>query len=597
MRSYIFRKLFIFCLVPAAIGQSALAGVQKFNRPVYDTSKVHGVWDRRSEFDKKDFPFFKGRGVTPAWKDFEPQNGQYNWSILEDSIKQAVRDDQCVYFQLNGTISSPEWIYECGVPKVKLRQVKEKPGKSEKKLESYITKPWPYPLDENYQRLFLRAITAVADRVAGWPEEWRERLIFVQVSTGTAGDEIPYKAEPIEKRYRINKGDWERHRIKYFNHFISVFQNQELQLYLLFNAVSEEQHSESYDLLNERVTYRGRKGGVLPRGYHLTGMGSQIAKIRPTSVDPKNEFMLSRAEMDQTWNNPQFQLNVSMNFYWSAINALHGGLAVWDISRTVFTMKNKENPDLPNIIPSFYFFNKYAGQIFPETAKDAFIAFHKGLDSSDTKQYPEKEFGKAGQKNRDRYIKICKQYEQFGARMDDVEGITKGQVHQRRNMKGFNDCGWDIPAGNYTRFITQIAPDTHDQAYWRIGGELTQMSERYSRFARGFYSEGNKNRIDLNVQDEYYLLKKGSIPTPIKVSLIYFDEGQGRFSMVYDSVSHPEKVAYTVKKRNTGKWVTKEVVLNDAAFNNRGQNKADISLINRDRHDDLFHMIELSKLK
>ena len=37
----------------------------------------------------------------------------------------------------------------------------------------------------------------------------------------------------------------------------------------------------------------------------------------------------------------------------------------------------------------------YAGQIYPETATDAFCALHKGLDAADTKAYPEAEFGEA----------------------------------------------------------------------------------------------------------------------------------------------------------------------------------------------------------
>ena len=40
--------------------------------------------------------------------------------------------------------------------------------------------------------------------------------------------------------------------------------------------------------------------------------------------------------MDQGWKNEYYSLNIDMNIYWSVLNALHGGLAVWDVTKSFF---------------------------------------------------------------------------------------------------------------------------------------------------------------------------------------------------------------------------------------------------------------------
>ena len=101
--------------------------------------------------------------------------------------------------------------------------------------------------------------------------------------------------------------------------------------------------------------------------------------------------------MDQSWTRPFFQLNVPLNFYWGAMNALNSGHSVWDITKVAIRVSKEQGFDY-----SFYFFNKYAGQIHPATATDAFCALHKGLDAADTVAYPEATFGQASQRNVER---------------------------------------------------------------------------------------------------------------------------------------------------------------------------------------------------
>ena len=170
----------------------------------------------------------------------------------------------------------------------------------------------------------------------------------------------------------------------------------------------------------------GSKIGALSRGHHLSGERTVVNLWQRYLVDPKGPRAFARSEMDQTWTRPWYQLNVPLNFYWGAVNALNAGQSIWDISRVALQVSKQQGFDY-----SFFFFNKYAGQIYPATATDAFCALHKGLDAADTKAYPESIFGPAQPGNIDRMEKIVAAYAKYGAAIDDRKALTYGQVQQR----------------------------------------------------------------------------------------------------------------------------------------------------------------------
>ena len=85
--------------------------------------------------------------------------------------------------------------------------------------------------------------------------------------------------------------------------------------------------------------------------------------------------------------------------------------------------------------------------------------------------------------------------------MDDPEAATlAGQIAQRKSQGGFNDVGWEIASNNFARFVEQIQPDVHDQAYWRVGGPITAATSKYARFGRGFHG-ADRSAIYLDVHD------------------------------------------------------------------------------------------------
>jgi hypothetical protein len=74
-----------------------------------------------------------------------------------------------------------------------------------------------------------------------------------------------------------------------------------------------------------------------------------------------------------------------------------------------------------------------------------------------------------------------------------------------------------------------------------------------------------------------------------------YDEGTGQFSFRYDAHSSPDKIAITITKTNSKKWVETTFDIKDGEFANKGPKNSDFSLVNEDKEDDTFHLIEIEK--
>ncbi len=104
------------------------------------------------------------------------------------------------------------------------------------------------------------------------------------------------------------------------------------------------------------------------------------------------------------------------------------------------------------------FFNQYAAESKPQSAKGAFCALRRGLDASDTNAFPENVFGTAEKSNTQRYIDIASSFSEYGANQGDPEKAIGGGMINRKRMD-YNDVGWKILTTNYQRHLTQIDPE------------------------------------------------------------------------------------------------------------------------------------------
>ena len=151
-----------------------------------------------------------------------------------------------------------------------------------------------------------------------------------------------------------------------------------------------------------------------------------------------------------------------------------------------------------------------------------------------------------------------------------------------------NDVGFELIARNYSRFITQIDANETSLGLWRVGPK----DQPYGRYARGFENSTGRNRMYFDLDDNFLSLKAKE---SINLKIIYLDKGTGKFSVRYDSLIDHDRIAATISKTNSGRWVSKSITITDGVFDNKGPRNSDFSLVNEDNEDDVIHMIEIIK--
>jgi hypothetical protein len=582
-----------FCLIGLMVACS-LSPVQ-----AAPPTSAFGVWDRADKFDSSEYPFLRGFSSDQRWADVETQPGVFDWRGLDQAMEKATQKKQFVYLSLSVGPDAPQWIYEHGVPKVMTK------GEKAKQMAKW--NGYPYYLSPEYKTYYQRLITEFGKHIRRYPREKQERIAFIQIKTGCTGDETPYKGTAIDSKYDLPRSApaWREFRLETFALFVKIFQGgaDQPKIDLLFNAIgpvigSDEDPTEAQEgfvkewewVTNHIQGSFGIKNGALSRGHHLAEERSLYDQWTPYLLDPKGLTLFRRSEMDQTWQKSWYQLNVPLNFYWGAVNALNGGQSVWDVTKSAIDASQEQGFDY-----SFYFFNKYAGQINPKTATDAFCALHKGLDAADTKAYPESKFGSADRKNVDRMLKICAAYSKYGAAVDDKNGLLLNQVRQRDTQTGFNDVGWDIWPDNYGRFLYQIDADATSIPLWRVGGPITKTSSIYSRFARGFEHATGKDAMYFKLQEGF---SQGNQPKVMTVTVVWYDATAGStWKLDYDAGKAAMKTALTVTGKGDQQWHHATVTVAGAVLRQGGIKGADFALVNTDAKDDIFSLIEVHRGK
>ncbi|MCE2862211.1 MAG: beta-galactosidase [Opitutaceae bacterium] len=548
-----------------------------------------GVWDRGNAYDPKDYPFLKGLAFNQDWAGIEPVPGVFDWSALDRAMESAVAKNQYIYLSIGVGPDAPAWIYQQGVPAVK--------------TDGQMHDAWPvYPYYPSpaYRKFFERLITELGKHIRTFPKDKQERIAFIQVKTGCTGDECAYKGEVLEKQYElpVRSPAWREFRLWAFEVFVKTFQRVpgEPQISLLFNHVAPGE-----DMVGGRGfatewnwVMANAEGGLgikiagSGRGHHLSGERSKIQTWEPRLVAATGTPLFARSEMDQTWQRAWYQLNVPLSFYWGALTGLQGGQSIWDISSSAMEACKEQGFDY-----AFHFFNRYAGQVRPETATGAFCALHKGLDAADTAAYPETEFGSASPGNVARMEKIVAAYAKYGAAVDDRNALLLGQVRQRDTQRGFNDVGWDIWPDNYGRFLQQIDPDTTSIPLWRVGGPITKMSPIYSRFARGFERASGKDAMYFRLHEGF---SQGGGPQVISMTVVWYDATAGSsWRLDYDAGSAGMKTALAVTGTGDREWRHETVTVEDAVLRHGGARGADFTLVNTDDKDDIFSLIEVHR--
>ena len=524
------------------------------------------------------YDYLLGIRADLKWRDLQPTRpNEYDWSYMQTILQDAYARNKIAQFSIEVGPDSPTWIYSNGVPAVET---------DDEKHEGMVA--FPYYPSEAYKKYFFEVIKQFGIFLRTQPKYLLERIAYVQVMTGCTGDEVPYKGNPKNHSYDISGDQWTAFRIETFDQFrVSFNEGVNPKIPLLFNGLDEVKNRIVLNWIMKYMTFGfGIKGSAYVRGHHLSDELSFRTYWTRYLINAKEKQIFSSAEMDQTWKNALYQINVPLGFYWGAINGLNTGLSVWTVSKDAL-FAAKKYPELHDI---FRFFNRHAGQIYPSTANAAFVIFHEGLNSENTTKFPESIYGKAQKINQDRYTAICKAYSDKGAKMSDIYSATQGQVYQRESQTGFNDAGWDIEENNYGRWITQLNPDGTSIGLFRVRGPINVNSSKYDRFARSFQSSTARNAMYFKFHEELF---STNAPNSLTFKITWLDKNpRSEWAFKYYN-SIGVKTALKVIGVGDNQWKSVNATINDAVVNKQGPMGSDFILENTDAIDDIFHGIEV----
>jgi len=539
---------------------------------------------KSEKIDTDRFPFIKGAADRVKWADIETSPEVYDWSKMDSQIRNAVKGKYFYYFVLWTGPHSPEWIYEQGVPKVAVKGSKGKDF-------------FPYYLDQNYIKYFNRLIFKLADHIASLTEEERNVFAFIQPAFGSTGDRQLYKGTPIDQKYKISAQQYLEFCSGATKRFYEAFNKPELKhIKFLFNVddesnptvLKEAKGTKVGELLyanwlrqNYPIELR-KQQFTIAIGYQANGEIKQDTELRPSFFGlngKKPEFV--RGEFSKFGQGGIFQENPVWNYYWTAISTVDRGLDLWEVNYNIVKTGLYDE--------GFAFASRYSYYKQPQTSPYAFIALRDVLDSADTLRFPERRYGIAKQSNADRVNKIEEEFKKYGAKVGDLPAATAlSGSNYLYEAKGMNDVGFELIARNYNRFITQIDANETSVGLWRVG----PTDQPYGRYARGFENSSGRNRMFFDLDDNFLSLETKE---SITLKIIYLDKGTGKFSVRYDSLIDHDKIAATISKTNSGRWVSKSITITNGAFANKGARNSDFSLVNEDNEDDVFHMIEIMK--
>ena len=125
---------------------------------------------------------------------------------------------------------------------------------------------------------------------------------------------------------------------------------------------------------------------------------------------------------------------------------------------------------------------------------------------------------------------------------------------------------------------------------WRV---TEAMEGRYTR--RTDRKSGNPNMyFDV---DNAWLYRNEN--TTVTIDVTYLDRGWDTWSLYYDAVDNPEKLAGTVRKTDSGAWLTQTFTLTDAYFGDRlpggGDRPGSDFYLASDDFDDYFHRVLITR--
>ncbi|NQT89344.1 beta-galactosidase [bacterium] len=536
------------------------------------------TWTKKAKITRAEYPYVKGCPIVEWWAALEPEPGKFDFSRLDRRIQEAVADGMHCFIAINVGQCSPKWLFDQGVPRVHLK------GKPHDDWNTY-----PYYFDATHVAAYYRFIRMLGAHLRALPAELRARILVVNAAEGSTGDPYCYKGTPEDAKYAISRQDWAEYRLRAWAVFHEAFRGGDAPVLLLsYNHLNLEvagvgARQRDWIVANHDVLWF--KMGVWSHGYQHNFLRDRLDEWRkdwgPYVLGKDGKSVAAYGEMDREWLTvPAFHKHAETNFYWTALSALTKGLNIWLVRTDALESKRFE--------AALRFFDHYApwaGGWDPAGSPGAWCALRDGLDASDAERFPEVEYGKVSQKNRERYTAIAKAFADRGAVIGDLDAAAHNYWGSRHG-KAMNDVNWRIPDGNYALYLRQIEPRKTSVGWWSAG----PADQPYGRFARG---TNTAMRFDLD--DGFFGAERGKAKR-VRIRVVYLDRGAGSWRLAYHAVGAPAKTAAPVSLTDTGRWKETVVDIDDALLENGGPQGSDLSLVVDEGKGHVFHLVELTRV-
>lgn len=560
----------------------------------------------------KSMPFIRGWNFTFKWRDIEPEKGVYNWEKIDEQFKIAAENNLYIGFMIWVGQHSPSWVYEIDeVPKVvttdKLRSVPY----------------YPYYLDPNYKKDYMNMLEATAEHIKTLKPKIRTKILFWMSAEGTSGDVTPYKGSPIEDRYNISDDDWLSHKTDAWDFMYQFGESIKPKLNILINPANNGMY---FDYLVENFTQVWFKAGSLAHTFQFDGELEYFNRLKRVIKSDNNTLANRfRGESEEVQEVGWFKQSPQQNNFALVASCLHIGLDILNVREGITEAVGNNNYP-------FLFYNKYAGHRNPTKSPGAFCMMRDVLDVADTIRFPEREFGNIYNKEKMnaslenipksvvtdgdeikkiklanispvRIQHILTAFSAFGAKggttLEEDKIIYKNDVNlkpklRKENLrtdlqdKYNNDLGINLIPGNYCKFLEQYSPNTTSRGYWRVG----PIDQPYGRYARGFDAKAGMKEMFFALDEKFF--NNNALAHEVKISITYFDQGNGSWSMNYYNGKNKTK-SFEVQCTNTNRWITKTIWINDFHSKKLMGNKTDLTLKYISGDNTLFSLIEIER--
>lgn len=534
-----------------------------------------GVWQGFSDPAYiKQYPFIKGRLCNVSWKDIEPSNNSWNWTTFDSELTERVKDSLPVIFSIFTYEDAPDWIYDYGVPKVRVNDA-----------NGNFLRYAPYFSDTDYINLFQRMISSVRKHMDSLPASIRRWIVGVEGAMGSTGDFIGYQGE-VASEYYLSNDDFDSLYKKFASYFNNEYKNTSPRIHLLTNPGNSNAENQLYTWFITSCPNSWVKQGTIGKAFQLNDEVSDSSFLYHLMNTPQNgEYTRARCEI--TKEGAWFYKNTYRNMFAIMANMIYWGFD-WSNQGLQFYTDNGYKA-------AYNFFNKYAGQKDPFIATNAVCFFKDGLDASDGDRFPELLYGTLDRNNTLRYTAIAAAYALKGALEEDPLTATLGDF-DNLSATGINDVGWNVFSNNYERWLHQINPNGTSVGYWNVSASA-EPNSMYGKYARAFDVASGKNTFYFDVDKSFLRNAPLNGAYSATISITYLDKGTGGFKLYYDSKNGgTDKLGLTVNCGNTNKWLTATVTLNDAYFGNRALSASDFYFKSTSTTENvIFSHVELSR--